>query len=124
MSFGRMLTSVPINRFVSGQPLRIRTTGSYQGTPSGIPRASWPSAPSGAGSVSPRQQRPRFPQLRKEFLLKRQLQKRRARASSRAHAKSNNSLNQLNMPQAPAHHQLVKLSQALANINPVAMVAL
>src|SRR5208283_1648518 len=71
-----------------------------------------------------RQQSPRLPQLGEEFLLERELQVGRSGASPGSYADADNTLDQLNVPQPPAHHQFVKLREPLTNINPVAMMVL
>src|SRR5271156_711636 len=70
------------------------------------------------------QTRARFPQLRKEFFLQREFQIGGAGAAARAHAHADGALDHLNVTQPPAHNELVEFRQALANINPVAMIAL
>ena len=68
------------------------------------------------------QQSSRFPQLREEFLVEREFEVRRSRAAAGAHAHSDHALDKLDVPQPPADDQFVKLSEPLANIDPVAMV--
>src|ERR1700677_5072941 len=85
-------------------------------------RVIWSTNTAGKTNPSLGQQCPRLPQFRKEFLVEGELQVRRSRASPSAHADADNSLDQLNVAQPPAHYQLVKLRQPFAHVNPVAVM--
>src|SRR5664280_886434 len=69
------------------------------------------------------QHSPRFPDFRKEFLVEREPQVRRARAASGAHLHADGAFHHLDMPQSPTDDELVKLCQPLAHIDPIAKVA-
>src|ERR1700677_1720773 len=66
----------------------------------------------------------RFPQFREEFLFQRELQVGRAGAAARAHADANRALDHLNVAKAPANNEFVEFGEALADVNPVAVIAL
>src|ERR1700729_3972626 len=68
--------------------------------------------------------RSRFPQFGEEFLFQRELQVGRAGAAARAHADANRALDHLNVAQAPADDEFVEFGEALADVNPVAVIAL
>src|ERR1700748_162612 len=71
-----------------------------------------------------RQQRASFPKLGKKLFVERKFQIRRSGASTSAHAYPDDALHKLNVAQTPADDQLVKLREAFADVNPVAIAVL
>src|SRR5581483_3412525 len=69
-------------------------------------------------------QRPRFPQFRKEALVERSAQIRRATTAAGPHTRTNRTLDHLNMPQSPRHQQFIKFRQTLTYVDPVAVTSL
>src|SRR5262249_30744738 len=59
-----------------------------------------------------------------EFLVQRELQIRRTGTTAGTHPSANHPLDKLNMPQPPAHNQLIEFGEALANVDPVTMLVL
>src|ERR1700685_1427637 len=68
--------------------------------------------------------RSRFPQFGEEFLYQRELQVGRTGATARAHADANRALDHLNVAKAPADDEFIEFGEALADVNPVAVIAL
>src|SRR5277367_3011090 len=85
-------------------------------------KGAWPVAGSRLKRSS-FQIRSRFPQFGEEFLFQRELQVGRPGAASGSHANANRALDHLNVTQAPADHQFVEFGEALADVNPIAMIA-
>src|ERR1700738_4132483 len=64
------------------------------------------------------QQRSPLPQFGKEFLVQRELEIGRPRASSGAHAHSDGALDKLDVSQPQTDDKFVKLREPLAHVNP------
>src|SRR5215469_13393900 len=68
--------------------------------------------------------RSRFPQLRKDFLVERKLEIRTAGGASCAFTCADGAFHHLDVAQAPAHDELIELCQTFANVDPVAVIVL
>src|SRR5437899_3242963 len=70
------------------------------------------------------QHRARFPEFREELLVECEPQVGRASAATRACSEAYRTFDHLHMPQPPADHQFVEFGEPLADVNPVAKIAL